>query len=135
MKSLIKKILKEEFEDLDWIKDQTPRPWEEFMFPFTNLKPKLENTIYYGKIMVYRDENGEWIFFHEQNLKNGFVWFNHGKIWFVFKTQFGFNHLETQELLTGWLEEHYNLRGVTASARGSRSLIQLGEHYNLNGDK
>jgi hypothetical protein len=111
MKNIIKKILKEE---LDWIKDQNPEPWEEFMFPFTNLKPKLENTRY-GEMMVYRDENNEWVFFHEQNPpKNGFVWLNHSKIWLVFRTEFGFKHLETKELLTGWLGEHYNLRGVTA---------------------
>jgi hypothetical protein len=113
MKDLIKKILKEEFEDFDWIKDQNPQPWEEFMFQFTNLTPKLENTRF-GEIMIYRDENNEWIFFHKQNSKSGSVWFNYDKIWLVFGNRFGFKHSETQELLTGWLGEHYNLRGVTA---------------------
>jgi hypothetical protein len=114
MKNLIKKILKEEFEDFDWIKDQNPQPWEEFMFQFTNLKPKLENSRYYGKLMVYIDKNGERVFFHKQNPKNGFVWFNYDKIWSVFGARFGFNYSEIQELLERWLGEHYNLRGVTA---------------------
>ena len=134
MKNIIKKILKEEFGELDWIKDQNPQPWEEFMFQFTNLIPKLENTLY-GEMMVYRDENGEWAFFHEQNPKNGSVWFNWSKIWSVFGDRFGFNYDETQELLTRWLGEHYNLRGVTALDRLWGSDKWLGEHYNLRGDK
>ena len=113
MKHLIKKILKEEFEDLDWIKYQNPEPWEEFMFPYIDLKPKLENTRF-GELMVYRDHSGEWVFFHEQNPKNGYVWFNYSKIWSVFRTEFWFTYKEIQELLTGWLGEHYNLKGVTA---------------------
>ena len=134
MKKIIKKILKEEFEDLDWIKDQNPQQWEEFMFPYTNLKPKLENTRY-RKMVVYRDHSGEWIFFHEQNPKNGFVWFNWDKIWSVFEHEFGFNYHETQELLERWLGEHYNLRGVTARIEELSKGMALGEHYNLRGDK
>ena len=115
MKNIIKKILKEEFEDLDWIKYQNPEPWEGFMFPYTNLKSKLENTRF-GDRLVYRDKNGEWIFFHKQNPKNDYVWFNYNKIWSVFGTQFGFEYEEIQELLTGWLGEHYNLKGVTPAS-------------------
>ena len=132
MKNIIKKILKEEFEDLDWIKYQNPEPWEKFMFSYTNLKPKLEDTRY-GKMVVYRDHSGEWIFFHGQNPKNGYVWFNYSKIWSVFETKFGFTHEEIQELLTGWLGEHYNLRGVTPLFYPRRRFLQLGEHYNLRG--
>ena len=113
MKYLIKKILKEEFDDLSWIQNQNPEPWEEFMFPYTNLKPKLEDAGF-SEMVVYRDENGEWVFFHYQNLKNGYVWFNYAKISSVFEDEFGFNYQETQGLLGRWLREHYNLRGVTA---------------------
>jgi hypothetical protein len=108
----MEKILKEEFDELGWMRDQNPEPWEEFMFPYVDLKPKLENTSL-GKRLVYRDENGEWVFFHEQDPKNGYVWFNYVKIWLVFRDKFGFNYDETQELLGRWLVEHYNLRGVT----------------------
>jgi hypothetical protein len=108
----MEKILKEEFDELGWMRDQNPEPWEEFMFPYVDLKPKLENTSL-GKRLVYRDENGEWVFFHKQGLKNEFVWFNYGKIWSIFRGIFGFEYKETQVLLKGWLGEHYNLKGVT----------------------
>jgi len=118
--------------ELDWIKDQNPQPWEEFMFPYIDLKPKLENTRF-GDRLVYRDKNGEWIFFHGQNPKNGCVWFNYNKIWFVFETKFGFNYREIQELLKGWLGEHHNLRGVTTFYAISARINTLGEDYNLRG--
>jgi hypothetical protein len=131
MKKLIKKILKEEFEDdLGWMRDQNPKPWEEFMFPYIDLKPKLENTKY-GEMMVYRDHSGEWVFFHKQNPKNGYVWFNYNKIWLVFRDKFGFEYKETQGLLGRWLGEHYNLRGVTPEPESFQNIQLLGEHYNL----
>jgi hypothetical protein len=130
MKNLIKKILKEEFEDFDWIKDQNPEPWEEFIFRYIDLTPKLENTKH-GIWMVYRDENGEWVFLHKQNPKNRVVWFNYSKIWSVFENKFGFNYKETEEFLESWLGEHYNLRRVTAKIRLHYHPTRLREHYNL----
>jgi hypothetical protein len=135
MKNIIKKILKEEIEDfgdLNWIQNQNPEPWEEFMFPYVNLEGKLGNTIL-GERIVYRDTNGEWIFYHKPNPKNGWVYFNYTKIWSVFQTQFGFSYKEIKELLEGWLGEHYNLRGVTARISQTEVLSKLGEHYNLRG--
>jgi len=114
MKELIKKILKEELDDLGWMRDQIPEQWEEFMFQYTDLKPKMENTNF-GDGLVYRDHSGEWVFFHKQDPKNGYVWFNFNKIWLVFEDEFGFYYDETQELLGRWLGEHYNLRDVTAT--------------------
>jgi len=133
MKDLIKKILKEEFEDdLGWMRDQIPEPWEEFMFPYVDLKPKLEDTSF-GKRLVYRDHSGEWVFFHEQDPKNRVVWFNYNKIWSVFDNEFGFEYKETQGLLERWLGEHYNLRGVTPKMAFFKIPFMLGEHYNLRG--
>jgi hypothetical protein len=113
MKNIIKKILKES--ELDWVKNTNPEPWEEFMFPYVDLEGKLENTSF-GEMIVYRDGGGEWVFFHKQNPKNGYVLFNYEKIWSVFESKFGFEFEEIQEILEGWLGEHYNLRGVTAAS-------------------
>jgi hypothetical protein len=110
MKNIIKKILKES--ELDWIQNQNPEPWEEFMFPYTELEGKLENLRFFGEWVFYRDLNGEWVFYHEP-IKNAYVYFNYTKIWKVFRTQFGFENEKIQELLRVWLGEHYNLRGVT----------------------
>jgi hypothetical protein len=113
MKNLIKKILKEEFgDDLDWIRSQEPQEWEKFMFPYINLTPKMEKTSV-GDRLVYRDENGNWIFYHEKDPKNGYIWFNYNKIWGIFESKFGYNYKEIKDLLVAWVEEHYDLSGVT----------------------
>ena len=109
----IKKIIREEIEDFNWIQNQKPEPWEEFMFPYTELKGRMENTIV-GEKIVYRDENGKWIFYHEQNLENKFVWFNYERIWGVLKLNLGFNYSKIQKALTKWLKEHYNLNDIKA---------------------
>ncbi len=112
MKNIIKKILKEEFGDFDWIQNQEPQEWEKFMFKYINLSPKMENT-FVGDRLVYWDENNNWVFFHKQNPKNDYVLFNYDQIWRIFESKFGYNHQEIKDLLAAWLEEHYNLRDVT----------------------
>ncbi len=112
MKNIIKKILKEEFEDFDWIENQEPEEWEKFMFKYINLSPKMENT-FVGDRLVYRDENNNWVFFHKQNPKYDYVLFNYDQIWRIFESKFGYNYQEIKDLLAAWLEEHYNLRDVT----------------------
>lgn len=110
MKKIIKKIIKEEIEDFEWANEMNPEPWEEFMFPYTDLKGELEQLVS-GKRIVYRDKNGEWIFHHEQNLKDdNMVTFNYGKIWKVLKSSFEYN--EIQDVLKSWLDDNYGLKGV-----------------------
>jgi hypothetical protein len=61
----------------------------------------------------YVDENRKPLFYYYQDSKNGYVYINYDKIWVFFESIFGLNTLQTKEMLKVWLEETYNLRGVT----------------------
>ena len=47
------------------------------------------------------------------NRKNETVYINYTEIWSVLKDKFGLNDPKTQKLTGRWLDEVYNLRGVT----------------------
>ena len=47
------------------------------------------------------------------NRKNEVVYISYYEIWSVLEDKFGLNYSETQELTKVWLDEVYNLRGVT----------------------
>jgi hypothetical protein len=47
------------------------------------------------------------------NRKNDYVYINYNEIWSVLVNKFGLNYDKTQELTQRWLDEVYNLRGVT----------------------
>ena len=66
-----------------------------------------------GNITFYVDENRKPLFYYYQDSKNGYVYINHDRIWVFFETIFGLKDLQTQEILKVWLEQTYNLRGVT----------------------
>ena len=51
------------------------------------------------------------------NRKNEYVYISFNDIWSVFEDKFGLNYDETYELTKAWLDEVYNLRGVTPSGR------------------
>jgi hypothetical protein len=48
-----------------------------------------------------------------RNIENKYVYFNRDEIWLVLKNKFNLNKIEIQELTKIWLNEVYNLRGVT----------------------
>ncbi len=60
---------------------------------------------------LYRYKKGNNIMIY--NRKNDYVYINYGEIWSVLEGKIGLNHSETQELTKRWLDEVYNLRGVT----------------------
>ena len=64
-----------------------------------------------GKI-YYVDENGLPLFYYYQE-ENEDVFINYDRIWIFFESIFGLNGLQVEEILKVWLEETYNLRGVT----------------------
>ena len=63
----------------------------------------------------YVDKDRLPLFYYYQNEKNGYVYINYERIWVFFESIFGLKRPQTQEILKVWLEETYNLRGVTPS--------------------
>jgi hypothetical protein len=61
----------------------------------------------------YVDDNRKPLFYYYQDEKNGVIYINYDRIWVFFEDIFGLNTSQTKEILTIWLEQTYNLRGVT----------------------
>ena len=53
--------------------------------------------------------------------KNEYVYINYDDVWSVLKEQFGLNYDEIQELTKEWLDEVYNLRGITTQRHRTTS--------------
>jgi hypothetical protein len=75
---------------------------------FGNLTPAIV-----GDKTYYVDNDRKPLFMYYQNRKNGYVYVNYDRIWVFFESIFGLKGLQTQEILKVWLEETYNLRGLT----------------------
>ena len=61
----------------------------------------------------YIDEDRKPLFYYHQDSKYKDIYINYERIWSFFNSIFGLNTLQTQEILKVWLEETYNLKGVT----------------------
>ena len=66
-----------------------------------------------GDKTFYVDRDRRPLFYYNQDSKSGDVYINYARIWVFFNSIFGLNTLQTKEILTIWLEQTYNLRGVT----------------------
>jgi hypothetical protein len=66
-----------------------------------------------------------------QDEKNGYVYINYERIWQLLETIFGLNGLQVEEILKVWLEETYNLRGVTPRRRFFGHWWTLEETYKI----
>ena len=66
-----------------------------------------------GDKTYYVDKDRLPLFYYFQDLKNGYVFMSYYRLWVFFESIFGLNPLQTEEILTIWLEQVYNLRGVT----------------------
>jgi hypothetical protein len=75
---------------------------------FGNLTPMVRD-----ERTFYVDKDRLPLFFYYQNQKNGWVYINYDRIWLLLESVFSMNDLEISELLEVWLEDTYNLRGLT----------------------
>jgi len=69
-----------------------------------------------GNITYYVDENNLPLFYYYQDEKNGLIYINYDRIWSLLGSIFSMKDLEIKELLKVWLEDTYNLRGLTPIA-------------------
>ena len=80
------------FDDLEQVQSEEKENWTLFRFK------KGEN------LMVY-------------NRKNEIVYINNYEIWLFLEDKFGLSYYETQRITQDWLDEVYNLRGVTTMVK------------------
>jgi len=87
-----------------------------FLNRFNDLEKVIEDDTVY-----YVDKDRKPLFFHSQDSKTGYIWFNYDQIWSFFEEFFLMKHKEIQGILKGWLEEIYKLKGFTPHVTGSMS--------------
>jgi len=124
----IKKIIKEEIDDFNWVGDVGPMEPEMVFLKdnFDNLQKVIK-----GDEIYYVDSERKPLFMYEQDEENGWVYINYDRIWSILEEDFHLNYTEIQGLIKVWLGETYNLRGLTPDFDYSFDITLLGETYKL----
>ena len=86
--------------------------YNEFLNLFNNLE--VVQSEKKPKFILYRFEKGNNIMVYDT--KNHYVNFNYKVIWSFFEIGIGLEYDETQDIMKKWLDEVYNLRGITPSS-------------------
>ena len=95
------------------------------LFKVLNIETPMDFLHLFDDLGVVQSEEKEnWTLFRytpKHNLiiydrENDYVYFNYYEIWSFLEDGFGLNYSETQELTKTWLDEVYDLRGVTPGA-------------------
>jgi len=84
-----------------------------------------------GSTTYYVDEDRKPLFMYYQNSKNKSVYIIYERIWVFFESIFGLNYSDSEAIVKVWLEETYNLRGLTPYSNHEMKLPKLEETYNL----
>ena len=88
---------------------------------FGNLIPAVD-----GNVRFYFDEYKKVLFYYYQDDINGNVFINFERIWVFFESIFGLKDPQTQGILKIWLEETYNLRGITPLSKSKNWRLVVG---------
>ena len=75
---------------------------------FGNLKPIVIRDETY-----YVNEDRLPLFYYYQDIKNGPVYINYDEIWSFLESFFGMEYKQIRGVIMDWLEETYNLKGLT----------------------
>jgi hypothetical protein len=94
---------------------------------FGNLKPIVRDDKTF-----YVNEDRLVLFYYYQDKKNGYVYINYDEIWSFLESIFGLESLQIKDIITYWLEETYNLKGLTPYQSEAQFRTLLEETYNLN---
>jgi hypothetical protein len=118
VKDLIKKILKEEFNDVDWW-GEIPRitPAEEFLYDLMSSLTISESKNSPGWVS-YEDENGEILMADTINTgtKKPNLWVDYDEIWIKLK-DYGLQYEEIRALCIRMLEVTHKRKVLTATPR------------------
>jgi len=132
MRNIIKKILKEEVDlrservksivnkygfkraiDMvvggeDTIKQAYQDDPASYLDQFNDLTP-VEN----GDRIYYIDKDYSPLFYYYQDEEHGYVFINYYIMWLFFEKVIGLDYKEIQDIIKNWLEETYNIKGIT----------------------
>jgi hypothetical protein len=61
----------------------------------------------------YVNEDKLALFYYYNNKKNDYVYINYEEIWSFLESMFDMNDQQIQRVIRDWLEETYNLKGLT----------------------
>jgi hypothetical protein len=79
-----------------------------FLEQFNDLTPIKKDGIIY-----YVDKDRMPLFYYTKNRKNGKVFIDYYRIWLYFSYILGLNPDKVQAIMSKWLEETYNIKGLT----------------------
>ena len=96
------------FDDMDFVQSKSEKDWT-----------------------LYRYEKGHNLMVYDR--KNEYVYIDYSDIWSFLEDGFGLKYSETQAFTTRWVDEAYNLRGVTTTDLFSKGDLLVDEAYNLRG--
>ncbi len=117
MKNLIKKILKEEFDDFDWVGEiKEFSPAEEFLYEIMSNLKAVPSEKHPGW-MLYKDKSGLNLMADnvDRNEKNPCLWVDYDEIWSKLSQKFGLNYQETKDLCVRMLEMTHKRKVLTAA--------------------
>ena len=81
----------------------------------------------------YVNEDRLPLFYYYQDEKNGYGYINYYEIWSFLESIFGMNYQQVRGVIRDWLEETYNLKGLTPTCKYSLQVEMLEETSNLKG--
>jgi hypothetical protein len=79
-------------------------------------------------LTLYRYEKGHNLMIYDR--KNKYVYIDYSDIWLFLEDGFGLNYSEIQAFTTRWVDESYNLKGVTTPNRLFLSINRWMKHTN-----
>jgi hypothetical protein len=83
-----------------------------------------------GDIIYYVDKDRLPLFYYYQDEENDYVYINHDRIWSFFSNVIGLEYEEIKGIMKDWLEDTYNLRGLTPIIIGNfLCLLELPVQY------
>ncbi len=79
-----------------------------YLDQFNDLTP-VEN----GDRIYYIDKDYSPLFYYYQDEEHGYVFINYYIMWLFFEKVIGLDYKEIQDIIKNWLEETYNIKGIT----------------------